>query len=383
MPMEIIEVQKLTDDLVPATVGVLIQDPHTLVRDCLKVIVEQLDGARVVGEARFPSEALDAAIRTRPDIVMIDLSDPARALSVIETITTEMPTTRVICLAEAAEQHVIESALRAGATGLALKSESLDDLVRAFDHVRGGQPAIAPNAAGPLLQHYITIIREKHDRDAAIIETLASAVEAKDRYTGAHIQRVTSLAGKLAEELEPGLGSNPQLRYGFLLHDVGKIGVPEQILLKNAPLETAEWDVMRTHPIMGLQIISPIGLGPEVENVVRHHHERWDGQGYPDGVAGDDIPLISRIIAAADAYNAMTSDRPYRDAMPSRVARMRLAQGVETQFDTTVVAAFEAVLAGAGEDYRLASREDFTFATQDRYSDDAASTSVERVVEVA
>ena len=95
----------------------------------------------------------------------------------------------------------------------------------------------------------------------------------------------------------------------------------------------------------------------------RHHHERVDGQGYPDGLAGETIPLLSRIIAVADAYNAMTSDRPYRDAMPSRVARLRLAQAVETQFDTTVVAAFEAILAGATEDYRLAKGAEFTIDT--------------------
>jgi HD-GYP domain-containing protein (c-di-GMP phosphodiesterase class II) len=93
---------------------------------------------------------------------------------------------------------------------------------------------------------------------------------------------------------------------------------------------------------------------------VRHHHERIDGQGYPSGIAGEDIPLLSRIIAVADAYNAMTSDRPYRDAMPSRVARMRLAQAVETQFDTSVVAAFEAILAGADEHYRAGMGMAFT-----------------------
>ena len=118
---------------------------------------------------------------------------------------------------------------------------------------------------------------------------------------------------------------------------------------------------METHSEIGERILAEVEDFNDIATIVRHHHERWDGQGYPDNRAGDDIPLISRIIAAADAYNAMTSDRPYRDAMPSRVARMRLAQGVETQFDTTVVAAFEAVLAGAGEEYRLASREDFTF----------------------
>jgi HD-GYP domain-containing protein (c-di-GMP phosphodiesterase class II) len=93
---------------------------------------------------------------------------------------------------------------------------------------------------------------------------------------------------------------------------------------------------------------------------VRHHHERVDGQGYPDGLPETEIPLLSRVIAVADAYNAMTSDRPYRDAMPSRVARLRLAQAVESQFDTSVVAAFEAILAGASEDYRLARGPQFS-----------------------
>ena len=103
----------------------------------------------------------------------------------------------------------------------------------------------------------------------------------------------------------------------------------------------------------------------EIAKIVRHHHERWDGEGYPDGVSHDEIPLISRIIAVADAYNAMTSDRPYRDAMPSRVARLRLAQAADSQFDTSVVAAFEAILAGASEEYRLAMRADFKFDLQE------------------
>jgi HD-GYP domain-containing protein (c-di-GMP phosphodiesterase class II) len=125
---------------------------------------------------------------------------------------------------------------------------------------------------------------------------------------------------------------------------------------------------MEKHSAIGERILAEVEDFNQIATIVRHHHERWDGQGYPDGLDGDDIPLISRIICVADAYNAMTSDRPYRDAMPSRVARLRLAQGVETQFDTTVVAAFEAVLAGASEDYRLARREDFTFGRQDKYS---------------
>ena len=120
---------------------------------------------------------------------------------------------------------------------------------------------------------------------------------------------------------------------------------------------------MQKHSEIGERILRNVDTYAEIAAVVRHHHERVDGGGYPDGIPHDEIPLLSRIIAVADAYNAMTSDRPYRDAMPSRVARLRLAQAVETQFDTTIVAAFEALLAGANEDYRLARGADFILDT--------------------
>jgi HD-GYP domain-containing protein (c-di-GMP phosphodiesterase class II) len=106
---------------------------------------------------------------------------------------------------------------------------------------------------------------------------------------------------------------------------------------------------MQEHSAIGETILAYVDEYSEIARVVRHHHERIDGQGYPDGLENEDIPLVSRIIAVADAYNAMTSDRPYRDAMPSRVARLRLAQAVDSQFDTSVVAAFEAILAGSDD----------------------------------
>ena len=131
---------------------------------------------------------------------------------------------------------------------------------------------------------------------------------------------------------------------------------------------------MQEHSAIGERILAKVEDYEEISKIVRHHHERIDGMGYPDGIAGDEIPLISKIISVADAYNAMTSDRPYRDAMPSRVARMRLAQGIEGQFDTTVVAAFEAVLAGASEEYRTARRPDFDLAVQDHYAGPTATS---------
>ena len=145
-----------------------------------------------------------------------------------------------------------------------------------------------------------------------------------------------------------------------LVHDIGKVGLAPGLLEKAGALTLEERRQMEQHSVIGERILSKVEDYTDIARVVRHHHERVDGLGYPDNLTADEIPLLSRIIAVADAYNAMTSDRPYRDAMPSRVARLRLAQAVESQFDTSVVAAFEAVLAGASEAYRSGQREDFS-----------------------
>ena len=137
-----------------------------------------------------------------------------------------------------------------------------------------------------------------------------------------------------------------------LVHDIGKIGLPAGLLEKPGPLTLEERRQMEQHSEIGERILRNVDDYSEIADIVRSHHERIDGMGYPDGLHGDAIPLLARIIGVADAYDAMTSDRPYREALPSRVARMRLAQAVETQFDTTVVAAFEAILAASDEDYR-------------------------------
>jgi putative nucleotidyltransferase with HDIG domain len=137
-----------------------------------------------------------------------------------------------------------------------------------------------------------------------------------------------------------------------LVHDIGKIGLPAGLLEKPGPLTLEERRQMEQHSEIGERILRNVDDYSEIADIVRSHHERIDGMGYPDGLQGDEIPLLARIIGVADAYDAMTSDRPYREALPSRVARMRLAQAVETQFDTAVVAAFEAILAAADDDYR-------------------------------
>ncbi len=190
---------------------------------------------------------------------------------------------------------------------------------------------------------------------------LIATLDARDRYTAGHSAAVAIYARDIASRM--GLDQDQQdlAHLCGLVHDIGKIGLPAGILEKPGALTLEERREMQRHSEIGEKILANVDTYSEIASIVRHHHERVDGQGYPDKRSGTDIPLLSRIIAVADAYNAMTSDRPYRDAMPSRVARLRLAQAVETQFDTTVVAAFEAILAGAEESYRLAQGESFMF----------------------
>jgi putative nucleotidyltransferase with HDIG domain len=188
---------------------------------------------------------------------------------------------------------------------------------------------------------------------------LVATLDARDRYTAGHSAAVSIYARDIAGRM--GLPTEEQeLVYVCgLVHDVGKIGLAPSLLEKPGALSLEERHQMEQHSVIGERILRNVDDYGEIARIVRHHHERVDGLGYPDQLVGDEIPLLARIIAVADAYNAMTSDRPYRDAMPSRVARLRLAQAVESQFDTAVVAAFEALLAAADEPYRMGRREDF------------------------
>src|SRR6266542_2614239 len=181
---------------------------------------------------------------------------------------------------------------------------------------------------------------------------LVATLDARDRYTAGHSAAVANYAKAIAKRLGLDEADQGLAHLCGLVHDVGKIGLPPGLLEKPGPLTLAERRQMEQHPAIGERILANVEDYAEIARIVRHHHERVDGQGYPDGIAGDEIPLVSRMLAVADAYDAMTSERPYRDPMPSRVARMRLAQAVGSQFDTNVVLAFEAILAGGDEEHR-------------------------------
>jgi diguanylate cyclase (GGDEF)-like protein len=170
------------------------------------------------------------------------------------------------------------------------------------------------------------------------VEALANALEANDEYTSKHARWITDLSLRVGRELGLDESTLKRLELGALLHDIGKIGIPSDVLSKPGRLTAEERRLVETHPELGERIIGPIDRLEDVRPIVRHCHERWDGKGYPDGVAGEDIPLESRIIFVCDAYHAMTTDRPYRRALSHREAVRRLAEGKGTQFDPNVVA---------------------------------------------
>ena len=173
------------------------------------------------------------------------------------------------------------------------------------------------------------------------VAALADALEAKDPGTGLHAQRVQHYAVTLTEVVKPGLLDDPSLEYGFLLHDVGKIGIADQVLNKPGPLNSNERRLIELHPTIGAEILSGVVLlQGEGLNVVRFHHERWDGAGYPNSVPAEEIPLGARIFALADALDAMTSDRPYRKALTWEDATDQILAERGGQFDPQVVKAF-------------------------------------------
>jgi putative nucleotidyltransferase with HDIG domain len=187
-----------------------------------------------------------------------------------------------------------------------------------------------------------------HHSYISTITSLARTVEAKDPLTSGHTERVADIAVVLADELGYDDSQLAAVRVGAIIHDIGKIAIPDSILLKPGPLDDEEFAVMRRHPEMSSYIVAELELPAVVKQMVRSHHERFDGAGYPDGLEGEQIPLAARIVAVCDAFNAMTTTRSYRTAMPVAAAVTELQRCSGSQFDPRVVAALLDVIGDPG-----------------------------------
>jgi ribonuclease P protein subunit RPR2 len=184
---------------------------------------------------------------------------------------------------------------------------------------------------------------ELRESYVATVRALANAVEARDAYTGKHAERVSAYGLAIARAGGLTLADDPQVEFGFLLHDIGKVAIPDAILFKPEPLNDQERELMERHTVIGFEILRDVSFLGEAKAVVRSHHEHWDGAGYPDGLAGDDIPLAARVFAVADTLDALTTDRPYRPARSFADSRAIFTDASGTQFDPAIVDVFMAI----------------------------------------
>ncbi len=271
-------------------------------------------------------EAIGKVRESRPDLILLDVMMPRVDGLQACRVLKQNEETRLIPI-------VLLTALSA-----------LEDRVAGID--AGADEFLSkPFNAIELLARVRSLIRVKHlndqlERTENILFALAAVVEAKDPYTEGHLHRLVKYAAHISATLMLPDHAKQVIRYGALLHDIGKIGIPEAILNKPGKLTAEEFTIIKQHPEIGERICRPLRFGTELGPIVRGHHERWDGGGYPDGLAGEAIPLGARIVAVADAFDAMTTDRPYRKALATQEAWKTLWDGAGMQWDKAVVEAF-------------------------------------------
>jgi putative nucleotidyltransferase with HDIG domain len=227
-----------------------------------------------------------------------------------------------------------------------------------------------------LAEHLGHVNRRLEKAHLSFARSLVAALDARDRYTAGHSAAVAIYARDIARELGMSIERQATAHLAGLLHDIGKVGLPPGILEKAGPLTPEERSEMEQHSAIGERILRNVEDYDEIAGLIRHHHERVDGKGYPDGVSGTAIPLLSRVLAVADSYNAMTSGRPYRAALTPKEARRRLMEGCRSQFDPNVVAAFDAVLEQADDLYLRGATADFALELQAHSADAEVSTEV-------
>jgi putative two-component system response regulator len=301
----------------------LVIDDDSVVRD---VIVEMLTAAGydVVAAATgcqalelFADETIGLVVT---DIVMPDLS----GLELLETMRMHRPNLPIVLVTGATTRHNLTEALTRGADGLVAKPFTRYEL---------------EDAVGKAVQRAGRSERDLRERLLAptLTSALANAIEAREEGMRGHCERLTVLAMRLGVAFHLNEDEIETLRLGALLHDIGKIGIPDSVLLKPSGLTDDETILMRTHTVIGDNLLEPIDLLASVRPIVRHHHERWDGLGYPDGLVGPEIPLGARVMAVADAVEAMSARRVYREPLTEPEIVRELERGRGTQWDPSIV----------------------------------------------
>jgi putative two-component system response regulator len=300
---------------------VLVIDDEAVIRDLMVEILERA-GYEAIGAdtAERAFELLDEVNVVVSDIVMPGLS----GIELLDQVRIRKPSMPVVLVTGAGTFENLSEAVARGADGFVMKPFSHAELNKAVaaavERARRAEQDLRERLLAPTLA-----------------AALGNAIEARDSGMEGHCERLSALAIRLGERVGLPREELEQIRLGAVLHDIGKIGIPDRVLLKAGPLTTEELIFMRTHTMIGDRMLAPLELLADVRPIVRHHHERWDGKGYPDGLAGDAIPLCARIVALADSIEAMSASRVYADALGRRAILHELEAGRGAQWDPALV----------------------------------------------
>ena len=312
-------------------------------------------------------EGLAVFRAARPPLTVTDIKMPGLdGIGVLSAIREMDPDAAVMVLTGAPDLKVAIDSLKLGAYDFIMKPVNIDELLIATERALERRQLLAERKE---YQHMLerrveeatrdlqAAYRQLQDTYRATLETLGAALDSRDVGTEAHSRRVHGYAMATAQQHGVPESELVDLAHGVLLHDIGKIGIPDGILLKPGPLTAEEWTIMRRHPEIGKRLIENISFLKGAVPIVYCHHERWDGTGYPRGLKGPDIPLGARIFAVVDAFDAMTFDRPYSKAISFEAAKAEIRRCAGSHFDPAVVASFLRVPDGMLQEIRRKSTE--------------------------
>ncbi len=327
---------------------ILVVDDEPMIRDPLAGYLSgqgfACDTAGTGSEALHKLEAADFAL------VIADIRMPGfSGLELLDSLAEDYPDVAVIMITAVADVQTAVHTMKQGAYDYITKPFNLDEVLKSVHRalhlrlLRLEDQKVEENLQGLLQSKSSALnsaLQDLKEHREITLETLMKALDARGHETQCHSQRVQAYSIHLAQHIGITSDQLTGLAHGALLHDIGKIGIPDGILLKAGPLTPSEWTIMKQHPVIGYEIVNDTKFLKRSTRVVLSHHERYDGKGYPNGLAGDDIPLEARIFSILDAYDAMTTDRPYRKALPAEVVKSELQGHSNSQFDPDVLQEF-------------------------------------------
>jgi len=336
-------VDLIQDDLIENG-KILVIDDDMSAREALRMVLKDRYAVALASDAEA---GLDYLRKENFDLVILDIRMPRMdGITALKEIKKISPETEVMLLTAYASLETARDAVRYGAFDYLIKPFDKDDLLKV---VRKGLQKRFAGYSNKVEQEHLRIrtslleeqiAKAKSDLIASFegtINALLLAIDAKDSYTNAHSRRVSDLSCEIAKRLGLGSAVIEGLKHASLIHDIGKIGIDESILRKQGSLTVEEYEVMKKHPEIGVRIVSAVPFLEEAIPVILYHHERYDGMGYPNGLKGKDIPLSARIVAVADAIDAMLRSRPYRGYLPEEIIKKELKDNSGTQFDPVIV----------------------------------------------